>query len=964
MGWRANPGLRSVGLLAAAATLALVLALVPARAGAGEGVTFSSTQVLPVPPASNFAGQGGGDGWGIALRSQVSAQNPSAQYNVFHHSSDLTVACHLQSDGTKACWEPKTVQDSADVSNRNFAVGGHVGLYLDHQTNKLYIYATRESDSTSGVVCFDTIVADSADGNPFCGFTPLSAVGEGAWEFDGSYLSEPMVVGSRFYAFNFVNSAAPAGGNSHTQNTLLCFDATTTKACAGQPYTMAIGDGTIQASNFPPPGSAAIGSDIIVSMHLQPNADRSSTDLLACFDTQTQAKCSGSWPVEMHTFYPSSAGAPFPLLSASGAVRGVCLPFFNGQIQDPCWTLDGASTDTPAGLAQAVPTTSGWSGQAVVMGPRVYVPNGNSNSVDCFDYSTGTCNPAAQDAIFPKRLTNLSLLYSVNSDPQRPTCLWVNADNGSAQIQNFDAFTGGACGAGPIRLPGSFFIVDAPECTPGSYTSLQVVSPANAQGSVTFADPSGNPLTAQPVQLDATGTADLTGLNLNSQSGLPQFLITLNRGDNAPPTSVTVKLTWTGNFDANCAKGTTTTPPPPTPPTTSTAPPAQSNVAVTISAPPVVRVGEPATFTATVTNTGKDAAQGVEVTFPIVGGGTLNSVTPSQGTCITTTVVHCYLGSLPAGGSTTVTFKITPTRAGTLNVSAHVTGDHNTSGNDDNASAPTPALDPGAPPPAPPAPTQPGTVNAISTGTVKVNGVAIVSDTVFLLKSGDTVELNGYLTFTTIGGAVGTFSNVPFTASRSVSSTRAQLRAAVDGPPTTFTVSAPNDAAGLTNLTLVGSNFASCTSPRTVTANKPSSKVVQQLWGKAKGNFRTTAKFSSATIRGTTWGIQDRCDGSLTTALDDPVDVFDTVLNKTVTITGGQTYLAQPAAFKPPTIKLAALAAGQTVKTVKAKGLRLGAVTYKTRAQLAAYLTKAGSSYAAFAAKYPALAKALASRKK
>ena len=27
--------------------------------------------------------------------------------------------------------------------------------------------------------------------------------------------------------------------------------------------------------------------------------------------------------------------------------------------------------------------------------------------------------------------SNLSFLYTVNPDPQRPTCLWVNADNGS-----------------------------------------------------------------------------------------------------------------------------------------------------------------------------------------------------------------------------------------------------------------------------------------------------------------------------------------------------------------------------------------------------------------------------------------------------------------------------------------------------------------------------------------------------
>src|SRR4051794_5013374 len=300
MGRRGNPRMRNVVLFAAAALLAVALAFVPARAGAVSGVTFTSTQVLPVPPASNFAGQGGGDGWGIALRSQVSDQNPSAQYNVFHHSSDLTVACHLQSNGKQACWLPKTVQDTANVRNPDFAVGGHVGLYLDQQTNKLYIYATRESDSTSGVVCFDTIIADSATGNPFCGFTPLSGIGEGQWAGDGSYLSEPMLVGSRLYAFNFVNGASPASGNADSKNALLCFDIAATKACGGQPYEMEFGDGSIQADNFPAAGAAAIGHDIIVSTHFLGFQAESSTDVLSCFDTQTLDTCAGSgdhtWP--------------------------------------------------------------------------------------------------------------------------------------------------------------------------------------------------------------------------------------------------------------------------------------------------------------------------------------------------------------------------------------------------------------------------------------------------------------------------------------------------------------------------------------------------------------------------------------------------------------------------------------------------------------------------------------------
>jgi uncharacterized repeat protein (TIGR01451 family) len=941
-----HPGVQSAALIAAAAFIALALALVPARAGADNAVTFSSTQVLPVPPASNYAGQGGGDGWAISLRADGGAGHPAEVFNVFHHDSTLTVACHKQSDASN-CWAPVTLNNLASVRQAGLFFSGTAepGTYLDPATSKLYAYTTASNANeslTAGVVCFDTLAAETG-ADPYCGFTALSADGDA--ESNGySNVSNPIQVGSRWFAFNFVRGSGVTG----TKNTLLCFDTTTLKPCAGQPFTVALGlgDGTASITQPPPPIGAA-GTQIFVPIN-------GSADHIGCLDVKNAvpANCSGAWPVADTSDLIGSAGAPVPMLTASGQPTGICIP--SGQM--PCWDLAGAAVTPPAALVSAIATPGSsvyWNGPAVQLGPRIYVPKWNTQ-VNCYDFNTNAGCPG-----YPKQFSGLSLLYTVNTDPQRPTCLWVNSDNGNSQIQSFDAFTGGACGEGPIRLPGSFFVVDAPECTPGSYTSLQVTNPANPSGSVTFADVSGNPLTANPVQLDATGTADLRGLSLNSANGLPQFLISLNRGDNAPPTSVTVKLTWTGNFDGACAKGVTT------PTQTTSAPPALSNVGVTVAAPVDARVGQPATFTATVKNTGHDSAQGVELTSPIVGAATLNSVTPSQGTCISGTAVHCYFGTLGPGASATVSYSLTPTAAGTLTVSAHVAGDHNTFTSDDDASASAPALDPGAPPPAPPAPTQPGTVNAVSTGTVKVNGVVIPADTVFLIKSGDTVELNGFLTFTTIGGAVGTFSNVPLTVSRSLSSYRALLRAAVDGPPTTFTVDAPSDAAGLTNLTLVGSDFAGCTSPRTVSATKPSSKVVQQLWGKAKGNFRTTAKYSSATIRGTTWGIQDRCDGSLTTALDDPVDVFDTVLNKTVTITGGQTYLAQPGAFKPPTVKKnPSKSNAQVAKRIAAHGLRWGGVVYKTRAQLTVWLENRGSSWAAFAAKYPALAKALAARRK
>jgi hypothetical protein len=206
-------------------------------------------------------------------------------------------------------------------------------------------------------------------------------------------------------------------------------------------------------------------------------------------------------------------------------------------------------------MAAAIPATSGWNGQSLALGPRVYVPNGNSDTVDCYDASTN-----ASCLNFPKAMPNLGLLYTVNADPQRPTCLWVNSDDGSGQIQNFDAYTGSACGQGPIRVLASSFVVPTQLCQPASYTSLQVTSPAPGTyttGTVSFQDGDANPLLVPDQTLDATGTAELSGLNLSTNVGLPQFLITLT-GAQGTPGAVTVKLTWTGTDDPSCVEPGTT----------------------------------------------------------------------------------------------------------------------------------------------------------------------------------------------------------------------------------------------------------------------------------------------------------------------------------------------------------------------------------------------------------------------
>jgi hypothetical protein len=69
--------------------------------------------------------------------------------------------------------------------------------------------------------------------------------------------------------------------------------------------------------------------------------------------------------------------------------------------------------------------------------------------------------------------------------------------------------------------------------------------------------------------------------------------------------------------------------------------------------------------------------------------------------------------------------------------------------------------------------------------------------------------------------------------------------------------------------------------------------VLGKLWGSGKGKFRTDGKYSSATVRGTIWLVQDECDGTLTKVKRGTVQVRDLKRKKTVTVKAGHSYLAR-----------------------------------------------------------------------
>jgi hypothetical protein len=94
----------------------------------------------------------------------------------------------------------------------------------------------------------------------------------------------------------------------------------------------------------------------------------------------------------------------------------------------------------------------------------------------------------------------------------------------------------------------------------------------------------------------------------------------------------------------------------------------------------------------------------------------------------------------------------------------------------------------------------------------------------------------------------------------------------------------------VTELVLVG-KIPSC---KTTAAGKLSaaSSRGRRLWGSGHGHFRTRGRHSSATVRGTIWLTEDRCDGTYTRVQRGIVAVKDFTRHKTKLVTAGKHYFA------------------------------------------------------------------------
>ena len=96
---------------------------------------------------------------------------------------------------------------------------------------------------------------------------------------------------------------------------------------------------------------------------------------------------------------------------------------------------------------------------------------------------------------------------------------------------------------------------------------------------------------------------------------------------------------------------------------------------------------------------------------------------------------------------------------------------------------------------------------------------------------------------------------------------------------------------GPTTLLTLNEKLAPCGKSASAAAKKPKTR---KLWGDGSGAFSTRGQYSAATVRGTTWLVQDSCSGTLTRVKTGVVAVRDNVKNKTIIVRAPHSYTARP----------------------------------------------------------------------
>ena len=478
-----------------------------------------STETSASVPSSTFSASTGGDGWDVFF-------SDNYVFNIFHHSDNIVLDCHLKTTGARCTGYTKTFA--------GYRASMRSGGWVDSTTGKLYAFTSSTSTNRPGVLCIDITVAGVAPTS--CGFTPLSTTLSTS---NYNYLTEAESVGRRIFG------VATNGSTGE----LVCFDAVTNAICANTPITVEGAQYNAESTANVRP--LKLGDKIIV---------KTSTRIY-CYTAATMVQCSGSWPATINS--PTKTPVA-PHTTSSGSFDGVCY-------ESGCVDLSGVAQSwiTPFTLGY-----SNWAMHAVVgalSGTR-YMWAAEPLTVRCFDYATN----AACSGAFPKDFSGYSLLYSIRVDPENESCMWVNSDGG--RISNFDATTGAnGCTSNPvITLQPSQF---APRyvCSTNigitQWNELRLVSLAGGGTAstvkLTVRDATGavvtgwanKPFTITP-GATPLGTLDMTGLDVALSGSRPTFSFAFS-GITGSITTAVIALDYKGKGPELCVNTTATAPSPP-----------------------------------------------------------------------------------------------------------------------------------------------------------------------------------------------------------------------------------------------------------------------------------------------------------------------------------------------------------------------------------------------------------------
>lgn len=175
----------------------------------------------------------------------------------------------------------------------------------------------------------------------------------------------------------------------------------------------------------------------------------------------------------------------------------------------------------------------------------------------------------------------------------------------------------------------------------------------------------------------------------------------------------------------------------------------------------------------------------------------------------------------------------------------------------------------------------------------QIAGVKEVAGTVLIKEAGTNkfVPLNGQ-TEIPIGSQVNTLNGT------------VALTAGLGGGKTNsanfyqglFTIQQAKKAGAYMTLRMDGGSFRNCkrSAGKALSIEAQQTKRrVRRLWGSGKGRFTTRGRYSSATVRGTKWLTEDRCDGTLTRVIRGVVRVRDFRAHKNVNVHAGHSYFAK-----------------------------------------------------------------------